>query len=116
MNNDELDRILTAAEPLLPSSGFATSVMDRVREAAETPPPLPFPWRRFGLGLLLLPVSAVVCGQGLIALRAAGALQTALTGALANAHVWLVLGTTLASVLGTYVLLALTLRFVGSRG
>ncbi|HSS50049.1 MAG TPA: hypothetical protein VLX28_14020, partial [Thermoanaerobaculia bacterium] len=48
---DDLDRILASEEPLLPSSGFAASVMEQVRETAAAPPPLPFPWLRFLLGL-----------------------------------------------------------------
>lgn len=48
---DELDRILVSEEPLVPSSRFAERVMDAVHDAAAAPPPLPFPWRRFALGL-----------------------------------------------------------------
>ena len=48
---DELDRILAAADPLVPSAGFANRVMTAVRTAAAEEPPLPFPWARFALGL-----------------------------------------------------------------
>ena len=48
---DEVDRALLADETLVPSSGFAASVMEAVREAAAAPPPLAFPWLRFGIGL-----------------------------------------------------------------
>ncbi len=44
---DDLDRILLSEESLAPSSGFASAVMDSVREAAMEPPPLAFPWTRF---------------------------------------------------------------------
>ena len=53
MTADDLDRILASEEPLVPSSGFAAATMERVRESAAAPPPLPFPWRRFLLGLLV---------------------------------------------------------------
>ncbi len=43
--NDEFDRILSEEE-ILPSSGFAVSVMEAVRREAAAPPPIPFPWKR----------------------------------------------------------------------
>jgi hypothetical protein len=46
MSHDEIDRILSRDEEILPSSGFATSVMDAVRCEAAIPPPIPFPWKR----------------------------------------------------------------------
>ncbi len=44
--NDEIDRILSHEDDILPSSGFAVSVMDAVRREAAAPPPIPFPWKR----------------------------------------------------------------------
>lgn len=43
--NDEFDRIMRQEE-ILPSSGFAASVMEAVRREAAAPPPIPFPWKR----------------------------------------------------------------------
>ena len=43
--NDEFDRIMSEEE-ILPSSGFAVSVMEAVRREAAAPPPIPFPWKR----------------------------------------------------------------------
>lgn len=43
--NDEFDRIMSEEE-ILPSSGFAASVMEAVRREASAPPPIPFPWKR----------------------------------------------------------------------
>jgi len=56
MKDDDIDRILSREEDIVPSSGFAGSVMDAVRSQASTPPPIPFPWRRAipGLGALAL--------------------------------------------------------------
>ena len=60
MRDDELDRILSAETDIVPSSGFAGTVMDAVRLEALTPPPIPFPWKRalpglaaWGLALVL---------------------------------------------------------------
>ena len=49
---DDFDRILSSEDTLEPSSGFENRVMEAVREAAAAPPPLPFPWGRFVLGLV----------------------------------------------------------------
>ncbi len=59
MNNDELDHILAKQDDIQPSSGFAASVMDAVRDEASAPPPIPFPWRR-ALPVLLFAVLALV--------------------------------------------------------
>jgi hypothetical protein len=56
---DALDKVLTAEEELAPSSGFLASVMDRVREEAVAPPPIPFPWKRFLPGII---VACIVLG------------------------------------------------------
>jgi hypothetical protein len=64
-NPAALDRILTAEEELLPSSGFLASVMERVQEEAAAPPPIPFPWKRAIPGIL---VAAAVLGGGAVEL------------------------------------------------
>jgi hypothetical protein len=51
---DAIDRVLSSDEPLIPSSGFLSSVMSRVHEEAAAPPPIPFPWKRALPGILLL--------------------------------------------------------------
>lgn len=56
MKDEPIDRILSSEETLFPSSGFAAAVMQRVREEAATPAPLPFPWKRAAFG------SLVACG------------------------------------------------------
>jgi len=58
MNHDELDRILSKQDDIQPSSGFAVSVMEAVREEATAPPPIPFPWKR-ALPILLFAVLAL---------------------------------------------------------
>jgi len=68
MNNDEVDRILAKRDDIQPSSGFAASVMEAVREEAAAPPPIPFPWKR------ALPV-LVFAALALVVVVAAGALS-----------------------------------------
>ncbi len=53
MRLDNLDRILSAEEEILPSSGFVSSVMDVVLREAASPPPIPFPWKRALPGLVV---------------------------------------------------------------
>jgi hypothetical protein len=64
---DEMNRILSREDEILPSSGFAASVMEAVRREAAAPPPIPFPWKRAlpglvagGLALTLVLVAGVV--------------------------------------------------------
>ena len=67
MTRDNLDRILAAEEQLVPSSGFVASVMERVRdEAAASPRPIPFPWRRIVLALVLMVGLLAWCGVELV--------------------------------------------------
>jgi hypothetical protein len=61
MSHDEIDRILSHEEELLPSSGFAASVMDAVRREAVLPP-IPFPWKRAMPGLVAAAVTLVFAG------------------------------------------------------
>ena len=49
----EINSILSREDEILPSSGFATSVMDAVRREAAAPPPIPFPWKRALPGLVV---------------------------------------------------------------
>jgi hypothetical protein len=65
MRHDDLDRILSKEQEILPSSGFIDSVMDAVRCEAAAPPPIPFPWKRAVPGL------CAAC-LALVALFAAG--------------------------------------------
>lgn len=52
MMNDDIDRVLSREDDILPSSGFTFSVMDAVRREAAAPPPIPFPWWRALPGLV----------------------------------------------------------------
>ena len=48
-----IDRILATEEELIPSSGFLAATMERVREEAACPKPIPFPWLRALPGIVL---------------------------------------------------------------
>jgi hypothetical protein len=56
-DEDEIDRMLSREDEILPSSGFALSVMDAVRREAAAPPPIPFPWKRALPGLVVVGVA-----------------------------------------------------------
>jgi hypothetical protein len=116
MNSEDLDRILASEEPLEPSSGFAASVMTRVREAAAEPPPLPFPWLRFVLGALVLAALAGFSGWMIATSPAARTSLSALAAMLSNQRVSAPVATTVASLVGTYLLVRITLSWTGARG
>jgi len=66
MKPDDLDRVLSQKDEILPSSGFAAAVMDAVRLEASAPPQIPFPWKRAvpgiaaaGLAVVLVLVGAM---------------------------------------------------------
>ena len=68
MRHDDLDRILSKEQEIIPSSGFIGSVMDAVRREAAAPPPIPFPWKRAVPGLCaacLAVVAVFVAGSQL---------------------------------------------------
>ncbi|MGB9489494.1 MAG: hypothetical protein WCA92_03405 [Terriglobales bacterium] len=75
MKDDDIDRILFQQDEIVPSSGFAASVMDAVRREASAPPPIPFPWKR-ALPIVLLAAFAlalalVVAGSAVFILHVA---------------------------------------------
>jgi hypothetical protein len=88
--DDELDRMLARSfgpphsraahtESIEPSSGFAASVMERVREeaaAAAALGPIRFPWRRAVPGICMVVLAVAVCAT-LFMLASIGAVQLA---------------------------------------
>jgi len=60
MRDEELDAILSREQDIVPSSGFAASVMEAVARQAAAPPPIPFPWRRALPGFATLAVALFV--------------------------------------------------------
>lgn len=65
----KIDAILATEEELVPSSGFVSSVMERIAEEAAAPPPIPFPWKRAVPGMVL---AGGVLGWGTFVLVRAG--------------------------------------------
>jgi hypothetical protein len=73
IGNEEIERILSREDEILPSSGFAVSVMDAVRREAAVPPPIPFPWKRALPGLVVGAFAvALVLAAGVVALAQLG--------------------------------------------
>jgi hypothetical protein len=59
----DLDRALaTASDSILPSSGFADSVMTAVYREASAPAPLAFPWKRAipGIGAVVVAAALLI--------------------------------------------------------
>jgi len=73
IGHEEIDRILSREDEILPSSGFAVSVMDAVRREAAAPPPIPFPWKRALPGLVVAGFAlALVLVAGVVAIAQLG--------------------------------------------
>jgi hypothetical protein len=84
----EMDRILAGEEELLPSSGFASAVMERVRQEAALPAPIPFPWMK-AIPVLLL-AGGGICWSVVEMVRFGGP-GLGLTGLGQSAQSWLTL-------------------------
>jgi len=61
LQSDEIDSILLAEDTILPSSGFAASVMDAIQDQAAQPAPIPFPWKLAipGIAAMLVGIAAL---------------------------------------------------------
>jgi hypothetical protein len=67
---EEFDRALLEEDALVPSSGFAASVMDAIHQQSAAPAPIPFPWKRALPGLAAMPVGiAAVCWLAITVIR-----------------------------------------------
>ncbi len=112
MGPDNIDRILSRKDEILPSSGFAVSVMDAVRREAAAPPPIPFPWKRALPGL-------VVAGMVLTLILVAGLMAIAEMGNATAPRVSASLPSVMPLVFGggvesatAWILLALLIAYV----
>ncbi len=129
-DEDEINRVLSREDEILPSSGFAVSVMDAVRREAATPPPIPFPWKRALPGLVVAGLAlalALVAGIVAIAQLGRASLGTSTTpqfsmswpsmllptlnGGIESATIWTVL-----ALLVTFVSVKLSMRLASGRG
>jgi hypothetical protein len=76
-DENQINRILSREDEILPSSGFAVSVMDAVRREAAAPPPIPFPWKRAVPGLVVAGLAAVLAlVAGVVAIGQLGRTST----------------------------------------
>ena len=81
MSPDELDRILSGEEQIVPSSGFTSAVMDRLHGAALEPEPIPFPWKRALPGIVAAAMTLVGVPVVLFGLLAGGGTPSAVAPA-----------------------------------
>ena len=107
----EINSILSREDEILPSSGFAVSVMDAVRREAAAPPPIPFPWKRALPGLVVAGLALaliLIGGVAAIALGKATTPQLSMSmppvpppifhGGIESAAIWTVLALLVAFV------------------
>jgi len=124
-DDDEINLILSREDEILPSSGFAVSVMDAVRREAAAPPPIPFPWKRAlpglvvaGLALALVLVAAVLAiarfGRASTAAQFSAPLPSAMPpifhGGIESAAIW-----TAMALLAALVSVKLSMRIGSGR-
>jgi hypothetical protein len=123
-DDDEINRILSREDEILPSSGFAVSVMDAVRREAAAPPPIPFPWKRALPGLVVgVLVVAVVLVAGVLAIvqsdkatapqfstSSPAAMSPIFSGGIESAAIWTVL-----ALLVAFVSVKLSMHLTSSR-
>ncbi|MGC2247609.1 MAG: hypothetical protein WA609_13480 [Terriglobales bacterium] len=128
MNHGELDRILSKRDDIQPSSGFAASVMEAVREEAAAPAPIPFPWKR-ALPVLVFAALAlvvvVVAGAASIVQLSHGEVTAQIASSSSSLWDWLpasahgFAGTsvawTAAALLAAYVSVRLSMRLGAGR-
>jgi hypothetical protein len=118
MKLDDLDRILISEEPIAPSSSFVEGVMSRIQ--AETAPhsQLPFPWIPFASAALCLAILTGLIFSAHSSLGAMNSLSSAITGWIvrpANVALRNALLSAFASLLGTMLLVRLSLRLTGAK-
>lgn len=74
-----IERILADEEKLIPSSGFLAATMERVRDEAAFPKPIPFPWLRALPGIVLAVAVLGWCGFELARVGLASAREISFT-------------------------------------
>jgi hypothetical protein len=113
MKDPEIDRILSAGDEIVPSSGFAASVMEAVHREASAPAPIPFPWKRALPCIVLAGVAlAVVVVVGIIELVQFSRGKLSFSGtSISSSLPWLAWQGPVASMVG-WTVLALVAAFV----
>jgi hypothetical protein len=83
-----IDAILTSEEELIPSSGFLAATMERVRDEAAIPKPIPFPWLRALPGIVLVVAVLGWCGFELVRAGLASAREISFAQVHGSAATW----------------------------
>ncbi len=91
MGRSAIEAILLDEQELIPSSGFLAATMERVREEAAAPKPIPFPWLRALPGLVLVAGVVGWCGYEMVRVGYAEAPEVTLAQVHATAN-WSALG------------------------
>lgn len=100
--DDALDRILLGDDVVEPSPGFRKGVMEAVRDEAEAPAPIAFPWRLFGFAAAIFAALClvVILGMDPASVPDPSVLST-MFARVATSQLILGLGIALAGVLGS---------------
>jgi len=104
--DDEIERILDGEDEILPSSGFAASVMEAVHRDVITLPPLGFPWRRAMPGVV-----ALLAAYGMATWRFIVALNNKTPNALFDEQLQQLFGVSMRSEI-QWVIIAIALTIV----
>ena len=124
IGDEEIDRVLSRDDEILPSSGFAVSVMDAVRRKAAAPPPIPFPWKRalpglvvggFALALVLVAIVVAIARRASITPQFSMPLPSVMPpifrGGIESAAIW-----TALALLVAFVSVKFSMRLASGRG
>jgi hypothetical protein len=117
MNLNELDRILSSEEPIVPSPAFVGNVMSRVEFETKPRLQLPFPWIPLVLAALPLVILVAFFETADPVLRFSNQLVYALCSwiaAPANPAFRNAILSAVASLFGTLVLIWLSFRLTGA--
>jgi hypothetical protein len=119
MNPDDLDAILLSDKQIKPSSSFMEDVMERVQIEAAEARPIPFPWIRFAAVLLVLSIPILWFFPAEAVLRTMNSLSYSLGNWIISSSFETTLQnsflTAFASLLGSLMLIWLSLRLAGAR-
>jgi len=123
MSDAEVDRVLSKADEIQPSSGFVASIMESVRREAAAPPPIPFPWKRalpilllasLALALLVVMLVGAVVEVGRTQAAPVASLPSITTlippGTVESTSFW-----TILSLIAAFISVKLSMRLAGGR-
>lgn len=114
MQADEIDRLLSKDEVIVPSSGFTAAVMRRIEKEVAAPAPIRFAW---GPVLALLGIAAVALGiAATVGIGASNAPWTLFPPPITDTlYAWTAhLGTAAASIEATALVLAAAVMLIAA--